>query len=117
VNPQGQSTPRFFVMAQRRRLCDKFATGATRPEPTTNRPKARQTDLVLGKNRWSRQDYSNGVVWMGVLGHMFTCPCSWTLITQEGEEDLRMHIKIHMADVHAGKEMNEEDIRKAIKTV
>jgi predicted small metal-binding protein len=54
---------------------------------------------------------------MNVMGHMFTCPCSWTLITQEGEEDLKMHIKIHMADAHPGTAMNDEDTGKAIRTV
>jgi len=54
---------------------------------------------------------------MDVMGHMYSCPCSWTLITQEGEEDLKMHIKIHMADAHPGTTMNDEDIGKAIKAV
>jgi predicted small metal-binding protein len=51
------------------------------------------------------------------MGHMFTCPCGWTLITQEGEEDLKMHIKIHMTDAHPGTVMSDEDIGKAIKAV
>jgi predicted small metal-binding protein len=59
----------------------------------------------------------NGTAQLDIMGHMFTCPCSWTLITQEGEEDLKMHIKIHMADAHLGTAMNDEDIGKAIKTV
>jgi hypothetical protein len=51
------------------------------------------------------------------MGHIFACACSWTLITQEGEEDLKMHVKIHLADAHPGMTMSDEDIRKAIKTV
>jgi len=51
------------------------------------------------------------------MGHMFTCSCSWTLITQEGEEDLKMHVKIHLADAHPGMVMSDEEIRKAIKSV
>jgi hypothetical protein len=51
------------------------------------------------------------------MGHMFTCLCSWTLITQEGEEDMKMHIKIHMADAHPKEVMSDEDIRKAIRVV
>jgi predicted small metal-binding protein len=106
-------------MAQRRRLGDKFAPGASHPQPTTNRlKKARQTDLVgLARIVGAVKIIANGVEWMGVLGQMFTCTCSWTLITQEGEEDLKMHIKIHMADAHPGTEMSDEDVRKAIKTV
>ena len=70
-----------------------------------------------GKNRRSRQDYNKRHPAVGRMGHMFTCPCSWTLITQEGEEDLKMHIKIHMTDAHPGAAMNDEDIGKAIRTV
>lgn len=51
------------------------------------------------------------------MGSMFNCPCGWMLITQEGEEDLKMHIKIHLADAHSGTVMSDEDIGKAIKTV
>ncbi len=51
------------------------------------------------------------------MGNMFNCPCGWTLITQEGEEDLKMHVKMHLADAHPGRGMSDEDIRKATKTM
>jgi hypothetical protein len=58
-----------------------------------------------------------GAARIHAMGHMFTCPCNWTLITQEGEEDLKMHVKIHMSDAHPGSAMSDEDIAKAIKTM
>jgi len=48
---------------------------------------------------------------------MFACTCGWTLITQEGEEDAKMHIKIHMKDVHPEKVAIDEDLKGNIKTV
>ena len=51
------------------------------------------------------------------MGHMFTCSCNWTLITQEGEDDLIAHVRIHVADAHPGTVMSDEDIRKAVKMV
>ena len=51
------------------------------------------------------------------MGHMFTCSCSWTLITQEGEGDLIMHVRIHLADAHPGTTMSDEDIRKVVRKV
>ena len=51
------------------------------------------------------------------MGNMFTCPCGWILITQEGEDDAKMHIKIHMADAHPETNMADEDLKEKIKTV
>ncbi len=48
---------------------------------------------------------------------MFTCPCGWTLITQEGKEDAIMHIKIHAEDTHSGTIMTDEEIQSKIKEV
>ena len=44
------------------------------------------------------------------MGNMFNCPCGWTLITQEGEEDLKMHIRMHLTDAHAETSMSDEEI-------
>jgi hypothetical protein len=48
---------------------------------------------------------------------MFTCECSWTLITQEGEDDAVMHAKIHMVDAHHGEGSTEEEIRRRVRKV
>jgi len=106
-------------MADLSRWGDKSATGAGCPESTIDteeggawiassvrRIRGNFNTKISGRHR---ESYA--------MGHMFTCSCSWTIITQEGEDDLKMHIKIHLADAHPGTTMSDEDIRRAIKTV
>ena len=39
------------------------------------------------------------------------------LITQEGEEDLKKHVKIHLADAHPDRRASDAEIHQAVKTV
>jgi len=51
------------------------------------------------------------------MGKMLTCPCGWTVISPQGEEDVIKHVAIHLRDVHPGTVRREEEIKKQIKTV
>ena len=51
-----------------------------------------------------------------LMASMVTCPCGWTLISPQGEEDARKHVKIHLTDVHPGSVMTDEELTKTIKT-
>ena len=51
------------------------------------------------------------------MAKMLTCPCGWTIISPQGEEDVKKHIMMHLHDTHPGTNMTEEEIRKIIKTV
>lgn len=51
------------------------------------------------------------------MGHMFSCPCGWTLITQEGKDDAIMHIRMHSEDAHPENVMSLEEIQTKIKQV
>ncbi len=51
------------------------------------------------------------------MAKMVTCACGWTLISPQGEEDVKKHITIHLSDSHPGTVMTREEIAKEIKTV
>ncbi|HEX2558279.1 MAG TPA: hypothetical protein VHK86_08140 [Nitrososphaera sp.] len=51
------------------------------------------------------------------MAKMLTCPCGWTVISPQGDEDIKKHTRIHLTDTHPGTSMTEEEIGKIIKTV
>jgi len=52
-----------------------------------------------------------------IMGKMSTCPCGWTIISPQGEGDVKKHMMIHLHDALPGAAMSEEEIGKTIKTV
>ncbi len=52
-----------------------------------------------------------------IMGKMSTCPCGWTIISPQGEGDVKKHMMIHLRDAHPGAAMSEDEIGKTIKTV
>ena len=51
------------------------------------------------------------------MAKMLTCACGWTVISPQGEDDVKKHTMIHLADTHPGTTITGEEIRKMIKTV
>jgi len=51
------------------------------------------------------------------MGKMSTCPCGFTIISPQGEEDVKKHMSIHLRDVHPGTSVTDEELRKTIKTI
>ncbi len=51
------------------------------------------------------------------MGKMSTCPCGWTIISPQGEDDVKKHMIIHLRDTHPGTAVTEAEIGKTIKTV
>ena len=51
------------------------------------------------------------------MAKMSTCPCGWTIISPQGEGDVKKHMMIHLRDAHPGTVMTEDEIGKTIKTV
>lgn len=51
------------------------------------------------------------------MAKMLTCPCGWTIISPQGDEDVKKHIMIHVKDIHPGTIMKEEELGKMIKTI
>jgi len=51
------------------------------------------------------------------MAKMITCPCGWTIISPQGEDDVRKHIAIHLKDAHPGTEMTQEEITENIKSL
>ncbi len=51
------------------------------------------------------------------MAKMVTCPCGWTVISPQGEEDAKKHILIHLSDTHPGTVMTDDDVRKNMKNV
>ncbi|MBI3841353.1 MAG: hypothetical protein HY297_05325 [Thaumarchaeota archaeon] len=48
---------------------------------------------------------------------MITCPCGWTVISPQGEDQAVKHILIHLHDIHPETSVNEAEIRATVKTV
>jgi predicted small metal-binding protein len=53
----------------------------------------------------------------GVMAKMVSCPCGWTLISPQGDEDVKKHTMIHVQDTHPGMTMTQDDLTKMIKSV
>ena len=51
------------------------------------------------------------------MAKMLSCPCGWTLISPQGEEDIKKHAMIHAKDCHPGLTETEDEVEKMIKTV
>ena len=52
-----------------------------------------------------------------IMAKMSTCPCGWTIISPQGEGDVKKHMMMHLRDAHPGTVMTEDEIGKTIKTV
>ncbi len=52
-----------------------------------------------------------------IMAKMSTCPCGWTIISPQGEGDVKKHMMMHLRDAHPGTIMTEDEIGKTIKTV
>ena len=48
---------------------------------------------------------------------MVTCPCGWTVISPQGEEEATKHIRIHLQDIHPETSITDEEIAKMIRSV
>jgi predicted small metal-binding protein len=48
---------------------------------------------------------------------MLTCDCGWTIISPQGEGDVKKRAMMHLRDAHPGMSMTEEETRKLIKSV
>lgn len=51
------------------------------------------------------------------MAKMISCPCGWTLISPQGDEDIKKHAAIHGNDCHPGLTLTGDEIVKMIKTV
>jgi predicted small metal-binding protein len=51
------------------------------------------------------------------MAKMLSCPCGWTLISPQGDEDIKKHAMIHAKDCHPGLTEAEDEVAKMIKTV
>ena len=51
------------------------------------------------------------------MAKMMTCPCGWTIISPQGDDDVRKHVSVHLRDTHPGTSMTEEDLQRLIKNV
>jgi predicted small metal-binding protein len=51
------------------------------------------------------------------MAKMISCPCGWTLISPQGDEDIKKHVMIHAKDCHPGLIETEDEVVKMIKTV
>jgi predicted small metal-binding protein len=52
-----------------------------------------------------------------IMAKMVSCPCGWTLISPQGDEDIKKHTMIHVQDTHPGMTMTQDDLTKMIKSV
>jgi len=52
-----------------------------------------------------------------VMAKMVSCPCGWTLISPQGDEDVKKHTMIHVQDTHPGMTMTQDDLTKMIKSM
>jgi predicted small metal-binding protein len=51
------------------------------------------------------------------MAKMISCPCGWTLISPQGDEDIKKHAMIHAKDCHPGLTTTQDEIAKLIKNV
>jgi hypothetical protein len=51
------------------------------------------------------------------MAKMMSCECGWTLITPMGEDDLKKHAMMHVADAHPGMKVTDDMMTKMMKTV
>lgn len=51
------------------------------------------------------------------MAKMLSCPCGWTLISPQGDEDVKKHTMIHLHDTHPEMTVTEDDLKKMVKTV
>ncbi|MDA4128162.1 MAG: hypothetical protein OK422_01650 [Thaumarchaeota archaeon] len=48
---------------------------------------------------------------------MMSCDCGWTLVSPQGESDVKKHAMMHVKDAHPGMMMSDAELTKMIKTV
>jgi hypothetical protein len=46
-----------------------------------------------------------------------TCPCGWTVISPQGEDQAAKHSRIHLQDIHPEASISDAEIMKMIKSV
>jgi predicted small metal-binding protein len=51
------------------------------------------------------------------MASMTSCPCGWTIISPQGENDVLKHMKTHLSDTHPGTAMKDEEIMKTIRSI
>ncbi len=51
------------------------------------------------------------------MAKMLSCDCGWTIVSPQGESDVKKHAMIHVKDAHPGMNMTEEQAEQMIKTV
>jgi hypothetical protein len=52
------------------------------------------------------------------MAKLLSCAaCGWTLISPQGENDVKKHIMQHFADAHPGMRVGEAEFKAMVKTV
>jgi hypothetical protein len=51
------------------------------------------------------------------MAKKLSCACGWTLISPQGENDLKKHTMEHFADAHPGMRVGEAEFKAMVKTV
>ncbi|MBI2185113.1 MAG: hypothetical protein HYU39_09165 [Thaumarchaeota archaeon] len=51
------------------------------------------------------------------MAKMISCDCGWTIISPQGEADVKKHAMMHVSDAHPGVMLTEKDAAKMIKTI
>ncbi|MDA4111180.1 MAG: hypothetical protein OK439_01470 [Thaumarchaeota archaeon] len=51
------------------------------------------------------------------MAKMGTCACGWTVISPVGEEDVLMHVRIHLNEHHPGTKITEGELRNLIRSI
>jgi predicted small metal-binding protein len=43
------------------------------------------------------------------------CDCGWTIVSPQGEKDVKKHAMMHAQDAHPGMHMSDSDMMKMMK--
>lgn len=51
------------------------------------------------------------------MAKLLSCNCGWTLISPQGEDDLKKHTMQHIAEAHPGMQVGEKEFKAMVKSV
>jgi hypothetical protein len=54
---------------------------------------------------------------LAAMASMISCDCGWTLVSPAGDDDVKKHASIHVADAHPGMTVTDEQASGMIKRI
>jgi predicted small metal-binding protein len=66
-------------------------------------------DASFGQHKYHQPDIL-------IMTKIASCPCGWTVISPQGEEEAAKHSRIHLQDIHPEASISDAEIAKMIRS-